>query len=353
MQSLSYDIWGALVVIPVLALISIAADQPGVHRRPRPLRPWVWAGLAVKFAGAVAGYNIRFDAYGGSADAGRYHAAGKLIAGEFHDGRHRRFGLIPTRHQHRSSSRTSPASSTPSSGTSRLGGFMVFTWMSFWGLAFCVKAAHHAIGGFATRRYAIAVFFFPSLVYWGSSIGKEAFVGLCLGLAAYGASLVLTRRGGVRCGVRAAPRRARRRRLRAAPLRRHLGRRHPDRPRRPGRARHDAPLRPRHRHARRSQVGTILLLAVAGIGFVIVATGHAQLPRPRRRRRRQTADGGVTDRLSTIFDKVEDRTTQGGSSFDPISVDGPQDWPLAAFRTLTRPLLFEARGLATALPPSR
>ena len=86
-------------------------------------------------------------------------------------------------------------------GSSRLGGFMVFTWMSFWGLVFFVKAAHHAIPGLATRRYAIALFVFPSLVYWGSSIGKEAFVGLCLGLTSYGAALVLTRRGNVRWGV--------------------------------------------------------------------------------------------------------------------------------------------------------
>jgi hypothetical protein len=36
---------------------------------------------------------------------------------------------------------------------------------------------------------------------------------------------------------------------------------------------------------RRSQFGTILLLAVAGVGFLTRRPGHAQLPRPRRRRR--------------------------------------------------------------------
>ena len=141
----------------------------------------MWAGLAVKFAGAVAGYNVRFDAYGGSADAGRYHNAGKLIAGQFHDGTHRHLRAHPQRRPTPQFVEELTGLVYAVSGTSRLGGFMVFTWMSFWGLVFCVKAAHHAIGGFATRRYAIAVFFFPSLVYWGSSIGKEAFVGLCLG----------------------------------------------------------------------------------------------------------------------------------------------------------------------------
>ncbi len=77
MQALSYDIWGALVVAPVLALISIPLINRAFTDDLAPLRPWVWAGLVVKFAGAVVGYNVRFDAYGGSADAGRYHDVGK------------------------------------------------------------------------------------------------------------------------------------------------------------------------------------------------------------------------------------------------------------------------------------
>ena len=86
-------------------------------------------------------------------------------------------------------------------GSSRLGGFMVFTWLSFWGLVFFVKAAHHAVPGLATRRYLLWVMLFPSLVYWGSSIGKEAVVGFFLGITAYGAALVLARRGKVGFGT--------------------------------------------------------------------------------------------------------------------------------------------------------
>jgi hypothetical protein len=102
---------------------------------------------------------------------------------------------------------------------------------------------------------------------------------------------------------------------------------------------------------RRSQFGTILLLAVAGVGFLIVAQITLSYLDPADDNSDEVVEEEVvTDRLSDIFDEVEERTTQGGSSFDPISIDGPQDWPWAAFRTLTRPLLFEARGLAAALP---
>src|SRR5207302_1290095 len=38
------------------------------------------------------------------------------------------------------------------------------------------------------RRYALLVFFFPTLLFWPSSIGKEAFMILALGAAALGAA---------------------------------------------------------------------------------------------------------------------------------------------------------------------
>ena len=44
MQSLSYDIWGALVVTPVLALISIPLINRAFADDLAPLRRWVWAG---------------------------------------------------------------------------------------------------------------------------------------------------------------------------------------------------------------------------------------------------------------------------------------------------------------------
>ena len=46
------------------------------------------------------------------------------------------------------------------------------------------------------RRYAALVFLLPSLLFWPSSIAKEAWILACLGLAAYGAAKMLTRSGG-------------------------------------------------------------------------------------------------------------------------------------------------------------
>jgi len=345
MQNLSYDIWGAFVVVPVLAVISAPMITRALDGDLAFLRPWVWAGMFVKFAGAIVGYNVRFDQYGGSADAGRYHNYGKVLAEDVRSGLATPFALIP-RATGTQFVETLTGAVYTFFGSSRLGGFMVFTWMSFWGLVFFVKAAHHAIPGLATRRYAIAVFVFPSLVYWGSSIGKEAFVGLCLGVTAYGAALVLTRRGNVGYGVvltvvglaGAGFVRPHFAAIWAGGILIALV----------ARVVLDASGRGDTDTKRRLQVGTLVLVAVAGIGFVIIATVTINfLPTDAGD---DTTDAGVGGQLSSIFEEVEDRTTQGGSSFQPMSVSSPVNWPFAAFRTITRPMITEASGLASLLP---
>ena len=56
MQNLSYDIWGAFVVIPILTVISAPLITRAMSGELAVLRPWIWAGLFAKFAGAVIGY---------------------------------------------------------------------------------------------------------------------------------------------------------------------------------------------------------------------------------------------------------------------------------------------------------
>ena len=58
----------------------------------------------------------------------------------------------------------------------------------------------------------------------------------------------------------------------------------------------------------------------------------------------------MTDRVNDIFDETERRTSQGGSSFDVITISGPQDYPVAIVRTLTRPMSIEVDSFAELLP---
>ena len=343
MQHLSYDIWGAFVVVPVLVVISAPLISRAVDGELAFLRPVVWLGLCVKLIGALIGYNVRFDAYGGAADAGRYHEVAKVLAEDVRSGLASPFALVP-RTTGTEFLEVFTGAVYTIVGSSRLGGFMVFTWFSFWGLVFFVKAAHHAVPGLATRRYALGIFLFPSLIYWGSSIGKEALVGFLLGLTSWGAALVLARRGSVRLGVVLTVIGL----AGTAFVRPHFGAIWA------GaivialvaRAVLDVTGRREADMKRRLQVGTIALAVVAGVGFVVIASATLNfLP----------SDGGddnsdVGGQLSSIFDTVEERTTQGGSSFTPMNVSSPAQWPWAAFRTVTRPFIYEANGLGAAIP---
>ncbi len=53
--------------------------------------------------------------------------------------------------------------------------------------------------------------------------------------------------------------------------------------------------------------------------------------------------------ITAILEETTRRSDTGGSNFPPIVVSGPKDWPFAVLRTLTRPMLNEARGLLQLL----
>ena len=74
-----------------------------------------------------------------------------------------------------------------------LAGFLVFAWLAFWGLFWFYRAFRLAVPEGRGRTYAALLFFLPSLVYWPSSIGKEAWLMFTLGMASYGAASFLTR----------------------------------------------------------------------------------------------------------------------------------------------------------------
>src|SRR5207248_9478851 len=82
-------------------------------------------------------------------------------------------------------------------GPTKLGGFLLFSWLGFWGLYLCYRAFRIGCPEGNARRYAVLVFFLPSLLFWPSGIGKDAWMIFAVGLSAYGAARVLTRaRGG-------------------------------------------------------------------------------------------------------------------------------------------------------------
>lgn len=75
---------------------------------------------------------------------------------------------------------------------SLLVGYLVFTSLGFLGTIFLYLAFRTAVPTAHLRRYALLLFFLPSMLYWPSTIGKEALMLLAIGLASYGVAALLS-----------------------------------------------------------------------------------------------------------------------------------------------------------------
>jgi hypothetical protein len=158
-------------------------DDPFVRRAI------LWGAVA-KIAGTIARYQLVADLYGGVGDFNRYLRHGTALAETI------RAGVMPGQ------------ASTPGSDfldflagllftvtpPSLVTGFAVFSLLAYVGQCFFLRAFQVAVPDGDHRRYAVLVLFAPTLLFWPSSMGKEAWLVFTLGLAAYGAARVLRRR---------------------------------------------------------------------------------------------------------------------------------------------------------------
>lgn len=190
----SYDTWGGILVAFVLTLISVPMVVWLARREedPRVARLLPWA-LVLKLGASLVRLAVAFGVYDGVADASTYHTAGEFLAplyrsGDFSGdvGAFIGSGFL----------KTLTGLLYAVIGSTKLGGFVVFSWMGFWGLYLFYRAFCLGCPEGDHWRYARMVFLLPSLLFWPSSIGKEAWMTLMLGLAAYGSARILTRRRG-------------------------------------------------------------------------------------------------------------------------------------------------------------
>ena len=331
----TYDVWGVLVVVPPLALLGVVIIRAMFSAELTSLRPILYAGLVAKLFGTALRYWVGFEAYAGGIDAQRYHDFAVQRSADVRDSLLTVFDVIPG------------GTGTPFVeevtafvytlvGSSKMGGFVVFGFIGYIGVLFFVKAACIAIPGLAAHRYAALCALAPSLAYWPSSIGKEALMMFGLGAATLGVAkffasgavvwpLVITAAGlgftgAIRphiagiwlAGVFPALLVVFFRSMRAAPD--DLGR-------------------------GRRQGAMIIVIGVAAIGLVVLSQAAI----------RYLPSLGDDESLSSILDETTRRTAQARSSFEPPNITNPVNWPYASLRTLTRPLLFEARGAAQLL----
>lgn len=322
MASGTFAIWGGLVALPLLVLLSVPLLRGVSRREPDPgLRRLILFAFALKVGAAVPRYWMAFGLYDGESDAGGYNEAGIHIANSIWSGRPT-FDVGPI--VGTGFVRLLTGLLYTVTGPSILTGFLVFSWLGFWGLYLFYRAFVVALPTGDAALYAKLVLLLPSLLFWSSSIGKEAVITLTLGVGAYGAARILTWSPGgfplLLIGL-----------VGTALIRPHMAlllflataaayllrRARPD-------ATVFTPI---------AKVAGVVVLLV--IGVLVTNWTQAFLG----------VDSLNSEAVSGWLDETAKRTDQGGSAFTVLGQGTPLQYPLAIITVLFRPLPFEAPNL--------
>ena len=287
----------------------------------------MWA-FALKLLAAIPRYLVAFVLYGGQADAATYDHAGADFAPQIRSGD---FHLEVGRVVGTGFMKILTGVVYAITGPSIVGGFLVFSWLGFWGIYLCYRAFVIAVPDGNHWRYGCLVFLLPSMLFWPSGLGKEAWMTLCIGMTAYGFARLYTRArfGFVLMGAGLAG---------AAAVRPHIAvillaagfAGYIFRPAGP-RATALSPIA--------KVVGVGVLLVVSLVAMQRVATFFE-------------IDQVNAQSVDKVLSSTEEQTNEGGSSFQADRAHGPLALPKAAVQVLVRPFPWEAhnlQALATSL----
>ncbi|MCO5312207.1 MAG: hypothetical protein M9952_04620 [Microthrixaceae bacterium] len=211
-------------------------------------------------------------------------------------------------------------------GASRYALSFLFSAICFAGQVLAWRAFRRAVPDGDSKRYAMLLFFLPSMLFWPSSIGKDALMIGCIGVVSYGAAQLLGDQvsiGGVitfTVGV-AALMAIRPHMALIAVVALAIG------------ATAGSVSGIRQRGASKSAlVRLAALVALVAIGSV----GVTQLGKFF-----QDENSGGDTGVRAALEKTQEQTGTGGSEFQPIAATSPVDLPAAVVTVLIRPFPWE------------
>lgn len=336
MSYFSYDVWAAFWIAPVLMLLCIPiANHAARIEDDAKVGRFI---LAAAFVKVVVGASARFAtleiAYDGGGDSERYHAVGGELARQLRVLDYSDLGKISgTRFVE-----VLTGQIYVFTGASEFGGFLVFSFLAFLGMYGFYQAFRPALPARAVRPYRWLLFFMPTMWFWPSSTGKEAWMILCLGGATYGISLLVRGRPtGVLLALLGS--------WGAVVVRPHLGlvlgagavaaliSRYA--------------VRERSQRPDRSAVGKLVVFA-GSLGLVTLAL----VTLPSRVEALFGLDDLDAESAEEALAETTRRTAQGGSEFDAPDPASPLGYGAAVVTVLFRPFPTESpgpQGLATAM----
>ncbi len=314
----------ALLTLVLVIAVSVVAFRLGSPRDDSWLPQLVLGAYAVKLLGSATRYAVLVYWYGGIADASGYHGRGLRLAEVWST------FTVPTTGLRGSASTRFVSQVTGllyvPYRPSMLGGFFIFATLAFVGQLLLYAAYRRAEPDSRLKWYAIAVLFFPSLVFWPSSIGKESLMILFIGTAVYAVARLFEGyhlRWVLLLGAVLAVAAAVRVHIAALLVAAFTG----------------TILLTRHPAGGGARTRRVVLMAVAMFSFVFVVTLAAE-----------TFDIDLSGNdLDPFLTELERRTQQGGSAVVGRPVTSLADVPSAIGRVLFRPYPTEAHNAQALL----
>jgi len=325
-----YETWSVMLMGPTLIVVSLPLlARQSAREGDRSLFWFLILALLVKFLGTAARLVVEIDLYDRVADPIGYHREGaefaeQFRAGDFDTGLSSLVG-------HEFIWVFTGALYTVI-GTSQVAGSLFYSWLAFLGLFLFYRAFLVAVPEGRARSYARLLFFLPTMVFWSSGIGKDAWMVFSLGVACYGVARVLSGSlwpGTLYVGLGL---------WLAAIVRPHvaaivavsLAAAYVVRRSRPG----------------LKQLGPVIK-GISIVGVVLLAL--AVSARAERFLHRSGID--LDSGLASALEQSAERTTEfgGGSTFVPSVVRSPARLPIAGVTVLFRPLLFDAHNWQAGL----
>ncbi len=310
------NVSGALIITPILFGITmmIARRLADADGNPQVV-PIIMGGLSLKVVGSVLKFSVSSNVYG-TGDFFDYDKWGRRIASGLHHGQ---YIHAPGRFAGTNFIRLVTGVIYAVSPAEILSGFIVYGWLSFLGVLFFWRAYRIALSSRNDLKYLTWLVLVPTLIYWPSSIGKDAWMVFTMGIASYGAACLFAHRlprgitattigfagmcmvrphiALVACGGL----------ILAVLVRRNRG--------------------------SGSRILSIVFVLLASFVVVRVASSFFGI----QAFNRTSIQAQIND-TSAI-------TGQGGSAFTPVTVNSPVNFPLAAVTVLYRPFPFEAHSV--------
>lgn len=189
-----YHAWAGAMTFLVILGVSYPLCRHLADLDDEPRLVWILMGaLCLKLIMSLVRYFVIYRLYDGFADATVYHNGAVDLFGRLREGdlsmylgeeleafpeESQRIGLVA-------------AGIYTLTGPTIFGGFFVFSWLSFLGSVLMTRGLRWGIPEGHHLRYTVLILFLPSMLFWPSSIGKEGWMMLCLGVIAYGAGRFL------------------------------------------------------------------------------------------------------------------------------------------------------------------